>query len=63
MERGERVRLSGSYLPEDIVDGAAQETLSVVRGEELGSEYRHELLKVHLAVTWRDSGMGESVVV
>lgn len=38
------------HLPEDVVDGVAQESFSVVRRQQFGPQYRHELLKVHLAV-------------
>lgn len=39
-----------SHLPEDVVDGVAQESFSVVGRQKFGPEYRHELLEVHLAV-------------
>lgn len=38
------------HLPEDVVDGVAQETFPVVRRQKFGPQYCHELLKVHLAV-------------
>lgn len=41
------------YLPEDVVDGVAKESFSVVRRQQLGPQYRHELFKVHLAVPLR----------
>lgn len=40
-----------SHLPEDVVDGVAQEAFSVVGRQQFGPQYRHELLKVHLAIT------------
>lgn len=41
-----------SHLPEDVVNSVAQETFSVVRRQQLGPQYCHEFLKVHLAVPW-----------
>lgn len=41
------------HLPEDVVDGVAQESFSVVRRQEFGSQYRHKFLKVYLAVACR----------
>lgn len=38
------------HLPEDVVDGVAQEAFPVVRRQKFGPQYCHELLKVHLAV-------------
>lgn len=38
------------HLPEDVIDGVAQESFSVVGRQQFGPEYRHELLKIHLAV-------------
>lgn len=44
-----------SHLPEDIVDGVAQESFSVVGRQQFGTEYCHELLKVHLAIPCRQT--------
>lgn len=42
-----------SHLPEDVVNGVAQKSFSVVGRQQLRPQYRHELLKVHLAVPCR----------
>lgn len=41
------------YLPEDGVYCVSQETFPRLRRQEFGSEDGHELVEVHLAVTWQ----------
>lgn len=43
----------GSDLPEDVVNGVAQESFPIVRRQKFGPQYRHELLKVHLSIACR----------
>lgn len=45
-----------SDLPEDVVNGVAQEAFPIVRRQKFGSQYCHELLKVHLAIAcWTET--------
>lgn len=42
--------ISVFHLPEDVVNGVAQKPFSVLGRQQLWTQYRHELLEVHLAV-------------